>query len=1311
MAYQPKSYRKFLATSVTAALVATVAAPAIPSVNAAANFADTIPAWAADAVDYLVDKGAIEGKGNNIFDPNGNLTRAEAATILARTLDLEIKDDAKTDFADAKDHWGSKYIAAIQEQLPGVINGFEGKFNPNDKITRQELAKMVVEAFDLELNADSEVKFSDNTGWGKEFISILASNGIVNGKGADKFEPNSSVTRAETAVFVHRTEVESARLNPEANVLSITSVTALDDTNRFLQIDFSKAVKSLESADIQIEDAKSKERYGVKSVTLSSNGRTAQVELFSHESVKNVLNYLTDYKITVKADGRTLEYTFNRPAFIENYVVNVQAKDRKITIIENASGSTKTLEVPTSVESFDFQTVLGEEVSVWYDSKNRVVDFKIAEQKAKYDAIEITKANEIKLLTEDKKYDTSDDKFDNSAKSDKFAFYLNGEKANIADYVNKKFNYAKVGYDDSGDILFVSAYNLDQFLIVDKVEGNEVVGIEGDYTGGAFNAKDATIVKDGKNIALADLKKGDVLFFNTSLKDKNKFAEVYSGSVNGEISDVFYESVKVDGKSYDFVISEENIKKFGIDYAGAVYIKKNGKTDKVDYKAAEEIQAAGKASLYFDRAGHLVYVGGDLAQVESNSKVSILTADLKKDVSFGKDLVQVEVVTEEGKEALHQITLEDLKTIAVNGVEYDIEKTPERDKDRKVSIVGSNIVLTAANNTTISVPLSAEGKLVTVNYDKDGKVTGLEFFLSNTSVNNGKEGFDTSTGTTIEADDSYIKGKRLVSSTLVFDATDGYKKNPIDIKAADVTVTTWGEYKGSDFNEADFIYNDKNEVVALVIKQTTTTDQVYEEAVITKVLRNTDNEIVEISAFVGGKEVTLKVDKLKNPSNLSKGDVAVLEFSKNNKELVKAILASGNDKDSQYANRIVTGDVADNAVNVGSREVTIDGVVYRLVSDGAVINASNKDKIETKSLTDLRGKKNVTVVLDEKTGTFVKYFVYGTSTSNQGGNQGGIEGAKAVTYVNADTTKIEVDGTVYTLDASTVLRNEVGVIEYDGVSEIDGILLVNDRVFDIVANANKVITSFKYEAAASDRTAASNVIKLINDLPANSANDFGTKVGEARSAYGNLSATQKNLVTNLAKLVAAEKAVEEKVVAAAKDALNITFTGSETANGVTNDLILPTNGTGATIAWASSDTSVISTTGTVSQPSFTDGATTVTLTATVTSSKDSTVKVTKDFVVTVLAKAATAQEKVDLDKAALVIAGDLNNVTADLTLPTTGTNGSTISWASSNAGVIATDGTVTRPNGADVQVTLTATIALTGATSATKAFVVTVKGQ
>ena len=117
----------------------------------------------------------------------------------------------------------------------------------------------------------------------------------------------------------------------------------------------------------------------------------------------------------------------------------------------------------------------------------------------------------------------------------------------------------------------------------------------------------------------------------------------------------------------------------------------------------------------------------------------------------------------------------------------------------------------------------------------------------------------------------------------------------------------------------------------------------------------------------------------------------------------------------------------------------------------------------------------------------------------------------------------------------------------------------------------------------------------------------------------------------------------------------------------------------------------------------------MTLTATI---KSGDVEDTKVFTVTVKAAAPTDAEKMAADKAALTIAGDLNNVTANLTLAGTGENGSTITWTSSHPTIVATDGTVTRPAGANVQVTLTASIiAGSETTPITKVFYVTVLGE
>lgn len=156
-------------------------------------------------------------------------------------------------------------------------------------------------------------------------------------------------------------------------------------------------------------------------------------------------------------------------------------------------------------------------------------------------------------------------------------------------------------------------------------------------------------------------------------------------------------------------------------------------------------------------------------------------------------------------------------------------------------------------------------------------------------------------------------------------------------------------------------------------------------------------------------------------------------------------------------------------------------------------------------------------------------------------------------------------------------------------------------------------------------------------------------------------------------------------------------------SAVTDNLTLPTKGAaGSDISWKSSDASVIATDGTVTRPDAGEGNATVTLTATVSAGD---VSDTKTFEVTVLQK-LTAKEIVESDADALVFTG-LAAVSDNLTLPTSGANGSTITWSSSNPDIIAADGTVTRPVGDPVEVVLTATVSYDDA-SVDKQFTATV---
>ncbi len=178
-------------------------------------------------------------------------------------------------------------------------------------------------------------------------------------------------------------------------------------------------------------------------------------------------------------------------------------------------------------------------------------------------------------------------------------------------------------------------------------------------------------------------------------------------------------------------------------------------------------------------------------------------------------------------------------------------------------------------------------------------------------------------------------------------------------------------------------------------------------------------------------------------------------------------------------------------------------------------------------------------------------------------------------------------------------------------------------------------------------------------------------------------------------------------VAAAKAALNIVYASGDSASSVTQNVTLPTSGTdGVVITWGSDTPAVVSTSGAVTQPA--SDPVVVTLTATLSSHLASD---TKAFVLHVQ-PAMNDAAAVAADKAALAIGygpGDsASHVTGNLSLPTSGTNGSTIGWESSDPSIISISGGVTVPTDTDATVTMTATISR-GLASDTASYVLTVK--
>lgn len=178
------------------------------------SFADiaSVKSWAGRQIEVLAAKGAISGRSENVFDPKGNVTRAEFAKMLIRALNLE-SSNLTSSFKDVKStDWFAPYVASAAKK--GIITGrTAATFAPNATITRAEMATMIARALSLTSNVeavedvDGALEAFKDAGdihaTLKAGVALAAKEGIVIGANG-KFSPNSNASRAEAAVILYR---------------------------------------------------------------------------------------------------------------------------------------------------------------------------------------------------------------------------------------------------------------------------------------------------------------------------------------------------------------------------------------------------------------------------------------------------------------------------------------------------------------------------------------------------------------------------------------------------------------------------------------------------------------------------------------------------------------------------------------------------------------------------------------------------------------------------------------------------------------------------------------------------------------------------------------------------------------------------------------------------------------------------------------------------------------------------------------------------------------------------------------------------
>lgn len=161
-----------------------------------AGFADVSGnAWYASAVNYVVDKGLMNGTGEDKFSPNADTTRGMIVTVLAR---LDGKNTAGTPWFAAGQRWAMEYEISDGTNMTGAI-------------TREQLVAMLfryavkngLEAVTLSENLTQFTDASDISAWAVSAMQWAVGQGLIQGSNG-LLRPQANASRAEVATILMR---------------------------------------------------------------------------------------------------------------------------------------------------------------------------------------------------------------------------------------------------------------------------------------------------------------------------------------------------------------------------------------------------------------------------------------------------------------------------------------------------------------------------------------------------------------------------------------------------------------------------------------------------------------------------------------------------------------------------------------------------------------------------------------------------------------------------------------------------------------------------------------------------------------------------------------------------------------------------------------------------------------------------------------------------------------------------------------------------------------------------------------------------
>lgn len=709
----------------------------------------------------------------------------------------------------------------------------------------------------------------------------------------------------------------------------IVNVEPLTNSNKYIELQFNQSIGSLVASEVVIRNTENLERVGIETVTLAADGLSAQVTLLGEEEENKLfLAPHVDYTLNITKNGEVQTTVFNLDAVNTARVTNVDKQANRV------QGNRLSSDI-----NVDFEHIFGRTATYWVNKDGYITRINLRDENVVYDAINfVTEGGNlyVETLTEDEKYLVNTNTV--HVKNSSGGVTQTGITVNSSDF---DYESAKLVFNNRGEVVNILAVpSFPSNILVEENEDSVITGY-----GVELNLEEFTIVKDGRTINAADVKAGDVVYFNNTLK----VAEVYNNTITGLIQGSYDSEFRINGKDYDH---------------NGSYVK-DGKFESVNEAAIDALKASEEeVKVYLNRAGEVAVITGELGEVVTSEVVSYLTDAALGYELRGKNHLVIPTLSAAGDKEEYDFAVEDLKFIHevdsngdvteynVGDVSVDRATTTTRITGFDFSVVNATagtFTLGIEEKTTLDSNGSdaaddfahaaknwdesdfVEGSALEVVKNGEGKVVGVIF----------TESHDLSAANPIKVDE----GDRVATLNGLSDDVQIKSSTPVFYKQGNNVInTTYGEIDVNVIEEITDakVYTDGKDALYIVVTDFTGPTEVDKVETVISAINARDGKIAYLELMTDGVSTEYPVKAGLNIGTLEVGAIVDVEINKTSGN-IDSIVADSDNPDSGLVSNVSTQ----------NRTFKLDNADYRVAESGAKVYELVDGKVEVRNFRDL----------------------------------------------------------------------------------------------------------------------------------------------------------------------------------------------------------------------------------------------------------------------------------------------------------------------------------------------------------------------